>query len=107
MIRGMPHRTIPIIPVPREMSLQEPTLVGQRDQLETLLAGLDLLAREELGPAVPRGAWLRSLRIQADTAELDVAPRLGGCGPAFMQAAFELLRSRLCDTDIYVGRAER
>lgn len=107
MIRAMAHRTIPIVPVPREMCVLEPTLVGQRDQLESLLASLDLLAREEFGPAIPRGAWLRSLRIQADIAELDVAPRLGGCGPAFMQAAFELLRSRLCDTDIFVGRAER
>jgi len=98
----MLHRVIPILPAPPALPAcgAEPHLSGRPDQLTRLLAGLERLAGASFGSAQPRGAWLRGLDLANGEAVLSLAPALHR--PGFAQAAFELLKRELSDTDIYV-----
>lgn len=104
MILFMLHRVIPILPAPPALVAvaAEPRLRGQPDRLDRVLAGLEQLARAEFGSQTPRAAWLRGLDLGDGEAVLSLAPALRRQGAGFAQAAFELLKSELDDTDIYV-----
>ncbi len=107
MVR-MRYRTIPIVearffvPAP---PLVEPRLSGSPERLDALVERLEAMARSDFGVQVPRGAWLHELRLEEGEALLRVAPIPGVCTPDFAQAAFDLLRTLLHDTDIYVQTA--
>lgn len=99
----MPHRVIPILPAAPALPVGtgvEPRLRGRPDQLGRLLASLERLVGSTLGPALPRSAWLQELDVGDGEAVLSLAPALRRA--SFAQAAFELLKSELSDTDIYV-----
>jgi hypothetical protein len=98
----MLHRVIPILAAPPALAARaaEPRLSGRPDQLTRLLAGLERLAGSTFGPALPRSAWLEELNVGNGEAVLSLAPSLRRAN--FAQAAFELLKSELSDTDIYV-----
>jgi hypothetical protein len=107
-MRRMQHRTNPILPAGPNLALLprcEPQLSGQSQQLRPLLDGLDQVVRSEFGAAVPRAAWLRELRLGGGEAVLSLSPSLQRHGRDIAQAAFELLRRELRDTDIYVRAA--
>jgi len=107
MMDFMLNRVIPIRPAPPALvaTAQEPRLRGRPDQLQRLLAGLEQLARAEFGSPLPRSAWLRGLDVDEGEAVLSLAPALRRQGAGFAQAAFDLLKTELCDTDIYVRAA--
>ncbi len=99
----MLRRIIPIVPAAPALpagSGAEPRLRGRPDQLGRLLASLERLAGTTLGPALPRSAWLQELALDDGEAVLSLAPALRRAN--FAQAAFDLLKSELRDTDIYV-----
>jgi len=107
MIFCMLNRVIPIRCVPPAMGLSvlEPRLSGESARLDHLLLGLEQLARDEFGPALPRGAWLRELHLAGSEAVLSLAPGLRHQGVEFAQSAFEFMKRELADTDIYVRAA--
>lgn len=107
MMDFMLNRIIPIRPAPPALAAtaQEPSLRGRPDQLQQLLAGLEQLARAEFGGPLPRSAWLRGLDVSDSEAVLSLTPALRRQGAGFAQAAFELLKTELSDTDIYVRAA--
>lgn len=107
IIATMLARTIPIRPIPvlSGRGAPEPLLAGESTRLRELLAGLDRLASDEFGAGLPRSAWLRELRIEGGEAVLSLAPSFRRQGADFAQAAFDLLRRELLDTDIYVRAA--
>ena len=107
MMNVMLNRVIPIRPVSPGLVVPalEPRLSGEATRLGPLLASLEGLARDEFGPALPRGAWLRELHLNDCEAVLCLAPELRQQGAHFAQAAFELLKRELSDTDIYVRAA--
>jgi len=107
MMSFMLNRIIPIRPAPPVWAAapQEPRLHGRPDQLGRLLAGLDQLVQHEFGSPLPRSVWLRELHLDGGEAVLSLAPALRRQGTGFAQAAFELLKSELSDTDIYVRAA--
>lgn len=107
MMEVMLHRVIPIRPAAPALAEtgQEPSLCGRAEQLQHLLAGLERLARAEFGSTLPRNAWLRGLKLDGGEAVLSLAPALRRQGAGFAQAAFELLKTELHDTDIYVRAA--
>lgn len=99
----MLHRVIPIVPAAPALPAGngvEPRLHGRPDQLGRLLASLERLVGSTFGPALPRSAWLQELNLGDGEAVLALAPALRRA--SFAQAAFELLKSELRDTDIYV-----
>jgi hypothetical protein len=98
----MLHRAIPILPAPPALAAAgvEPLLRGRPDQLNRVLAGLEGLAGRTFGPALPRSAWLEELDVSDGEAVLSLTPALRHAH--FAQAAFELLKSELSDTDIYI-----
>jgi hypothetical protein len=102
MMDSMLHRVIPIRPAPPPLqaAMQEPHLSGRPDQVNRLLGRLERLAGASLGSGLPRSAWLRGLDLADGEAVLSLAPALRRAG--FVQDAFELLKSELSDTDIYV-----
>ena len=104
MMNVMLNRVIPIRVVPPRLTAAagEPQLRGRPDQLGRVLAGLERLARAEFGSTLPRSAWLRGLDLDDGEAVLSLAPALRRQGAGFAQAAFDLLKTELCDTDIYV-----
>jgi hypothetical protein len=106
-IAAMLNRVIPIRLAPPVLAAtaDEPRLRGQPDQLGRLLAGLERLARAEFGSALPRSAWLRGLKLDDGEAVLSLAPALRRQYTGFAQAAFDLLKTELSDTDIYVRAA--
>lgn len=106
-IDAMLNRIIPIrlAPPPLAATAGEPLLHGQPEQLDRLLDGLERLARAEFGSTLPRNAWLRGLALDDGEAVLSLAPALRRQGAGFAQAAFDLLKTELCDTDIYVRAA--
>jgi hypothetical protein len=106
-IAAMLNRVIPIRPAPPALAATatEPLLRGQPDQLGHLLAGLERLARAEFGSTLPRSAWLRGLNLDGGEAVLSLAPALRRQGAGFAQAAFDLMKTELSDTDIYVRAA--
>jgi hypothetical protein len=107
MIDVMLNRVIPIRLAPPALAAtgMEPSLRGRPEQLGRLLAGLERLARAEFGNTLPRSAWLRGLNLDDGEAVLSLAPALRRQGAGFAQAAFDLLKTELCDTDIYVRAA--
>jgi len=107
MMNVMLNRVIPIRLAPPMLAaaVNEPQLRGRPEQLGRLLAGLEQLARAEFGSTLPRSAWLRGLNLEDGEAVLSLAPALRRQGAGFAQAAFELLKTELCNTDIYVRAA--
>lgn len=105
---GMQYRTIPIVSArffePRP-DATEPTISGCPQRMAPLLQGLEALAQAEFGRPVPRTVWLRELKLEEHEVLVRLAPMPGVCGPEFAQAAFDLLRRQLHDTDIYVQPA--
>lgn len=100
----MLHRVIPILPAAPALTAAqgvEPQLRGRPDQLSRLLTSLERLVGSTFGPALPRSAWLQELNVGDGEAVLALAPALRRA--SFAQAAFELLKSELSDTDIYVS----
>lgn len=103
MLRTIPIRPVPVLsPPPASV---EPRVAGDAGRLQPVLAGLEQLVSAEFGAGLPRGAWLRELRLEGTEAELCLAPAFRRQGAAFAQAAFDLLRRELGDTDIYVRAA--
>jgi len=104
MIAPMLRRTIPIhvAPPPLALHVEEPVITGEP---EGLLDLVEQAVDAELGMSVPRGAWLRALHVKGGEAILSLAPELNCCLPSVTQAAFEVLRRTLPDTDIYVRPA--
>ena len=84
----------------------EPQLLGPADRLQALLASLRPAIDIELGAAVEPGAWLRSLRLDDDEAEVTLAPGLACRAVGVASAAFDTLRRLLPDTDIYIRTAD-
>ncbi len=76
---------------------EAPQLIGPADALQRLLAALAPV----LG-AVESTGLVRSLRIQPDEVELQLAVRADCGGAALADSAFQTLRKLLPDTDIYV-----
>lgn len=107
MIFRMQNRIIPIRVAPPALPVaaSEPRLRGRPDQLDRVLSGLEQLAQAEFGARLPRSAWLRELALDEGEALLSLAPALRRQGGGFAQAAFDLLKSELSDTDIYVRAA--
>jgi hypothetical protein len=107
MMEVMLNRVIPIRPAPLPLAASaiEPQLRGRPDQLGRLLDRLETLAQAEFGSRLPRSAWLRELAVDEGEALLSLAPALRRQGAGFAQAAFDLLKSELSDTDIYVRAA--
>ena len=104
----MQYRTIPILPARPSLALmprREPRLSGESKRLGSLLDGLDQVVHNEFGTAVPRAAWLRELRLEGSEAVLCLSPGLQQHGRDIAQAAFDLMRRELRDTDIYVRAA--
>jgi hypothetical protein len=85
----------------------QPHLLGPADRLQAVLARLQPAIDAELGTAVEPGAWLRSLRIDDDEAEVTLAPGLACRAVGVASVTFDTLRRLLPDTDIYIGTAEQ
>ena len=109
--------THPVIPILDEQAcvgrrpLREkpPQLLGQTDALQDLIEAIQAVLQSPDGPIeahVPVGAWLRSLRLEPGELNLELAAELGCRGEMAAQLAFDVLRRRLHDTDIFV-RIER
>lgn len=84
----------------------QPHLLGPADRLQALLASLKPAIDAEFGVAVEPGAWLRSLRLDDDEAEVTLAPGLACRAVGVASVAFDTLRRLLPDTDIYIGTAD-
>ncbi|MBL8328855.1 MAG: hypothetical protein JNJ71_08380 [Rubrivivax sp.] len=88
------------------LRVQPPKLQGDEDELATLIAEIAREIRLPYGPLdadLPVEAWLRSLSVDAgDVAELVMAAELGCQGEVAAQIAFDVMRLRLPDTDIFV-----
>lgn len=106
----MQHPVIPIHdanPCGGRRPLRErpPQLHGDGAQLQALIRAVSDAVCGRQGPidaAQPVGAWLRVLRLDADEVELQLAAELGCRGQLAAQLAFDVLRGRLRDRDIYV-----
>lgn len=83
----------------------EPQLAGDGADLQPLV---DAVAADLTGTGGPldgvvqTGAWLRALRVRAGEAELRLAAELGPLGDVVAARAFDVLRRRLPDTDVFV-----
>jgi len=82
----------------------QPRLSGNQHQLQLVLQELNRTVVDmQAGRGIVDLQWVRSLRIDADEAELTLsfAPV---CGPAkeLAESAFQTLRRLLPDTDVYV-----
>ena len=89
----------------RALPVLEPQLAGDGADLQALVAAV---ATDLSGPGGPldgvaeTGAWLRALRVGAGEAEMRLAAELGPLGDVVAARAFDVLRQRLPDTDVYV-----
>ena len=101
----MLHRIIAIVPVPKAVVWAAPLLSGRPEQIQQVLAALQLAVEKGLGHTMPAACWLRELRLGAGEAFVAVAPDLGLEGSESAEIAFQTLRRLLPDTDIYVGAA--
>jgi hypothetical protein len=87
------------------LRIRVPRYDGDRDQLMPLV---EAVAGEIAGPGGPLegqceiGAWLRGLRLADGEVELRLAAELGSCGEVVAAVAFDVLRRRLHDTDVFV-----
>lgn len=90
----------------RPLAVRPPRLQGCPERLDRLIQAVSAAVYAPQGPIDPDqpvGAWLRSLRLDADEAELHLAAELGCRGEMASQLAFDVLRKLLRDTDIYVS----
>lgn len=106
----MRHGTIPIRPDAACVGAQPvqrvpPSLQGDPAQLDALLSTLQQQVDHALGSEQPLDTWLRALHVGNGEAHLQLAPGLACRGLTIASLAFDLLRSRLPDTDIYVGES--
>lgn len=82
-----------------------PRLDGDDRALLSLIAAV---ADEVAGTGGPleglreTGAWLRAFRLRHGEAEMHLAAELGPYGDAVAARAFDVLRRRLPDTDVFV-----
>jgi hypothetical protein len=89
----------------RALPVREPLLAGDGADLQALV---EAVAADLTGPGGPldgvaeTGAWLRALRVRAGEAEMRLAAELGPLGDVVAARAFDVLRRRLPDTDVYV-----
>jgi hypothetical protein len=83
----------------------EPALEGDPVRIGSLVQALQERVSRELGHELPVRAWLRGLSLGEGEVRLQLAPDLACHGLAIASLAFDLLRARLADTDIFVGEA--
>ena len=103
----MTYPIIPIHPARPALLIETPRLSGDAARVQHVVGALVLALNRQVGLRTPAGAWLRELRLAGGEAELSLAPGLPHCGAEVAQAAFEVLRQLLPDTDIYVRMAAR
>jgi hypothetical protein len=91
---------------PFQLPVHAPRLHGDAQRLAVLLTGLDSVLAGPGGPlhglAREAGAWLRSFRLEDDTAEVGLSHELGCRSEVVAAIVFDELRQKLRDTDIYV-----
>jgi hypothetical protein len=91
--------------VGRALPVLEPRLAGDGTDLQALV---EAVSADLTGPGGPldgvdqTGAWLRALRVRGGEAEMRLAAELGPLGDVVAARAFDVLRRRLPDTDVYV-----
>ena len=102
---AMLYRVIAIAPVAKAVAWVAPLLSCQPEQVQRVLAALELAVEKGLGHTMPSARWLREFRLGAGEAFVSVAPGLGRDSHESAEIAFQTLRRLLPDTDIYVGVA--
>jgi hypothetical protein len=106
----MSYRTIPIRALPAASRgvahlppQAAPRLVGDAPRARSVLGALEAAVQQRA--RCEPGTWLDEFRLGPDEATLALRTDLG-CDPVMVaQAAFDVLRRLLPDTDIYVGAA--
>lgn len=104
------RKVIPIQPASAVASRDVATAAAPRldGDARALVPLVEAVAGEISAPGGPLegghevGAWLRAFRLRDGEAEMHVAGDLGACGAIVAACAFDVLRRRLRDTDIFV-----